>query len=113
VFFLCALTAVPRHTAVVVASGCVLSGLLRLVRLPRVYNVVRRQMDHDDTDLSDLWMTVGVPGLVYAGFVAAGAGLWLGQEWGVDTLAISCMALLLCSVSYAWDMLLWIASTLT
>jgi hypothetical protein len=58
---------------------------------------------------SDAWLYGIAPGVIYAGILAAAAGLWLGWPDSDVAMAALLLGLLLLCVRNAWDLVTWIA----
>jgi hypothetical protein len=112
VFFLCA---IPASNARIIAGTAIVTGLWRLIKIPKAISILHAQAREDpnaDIDASDWIVVVFVPMAVYIALFAAGAGFLLGKPWAVDVLAICCLVLLLNSIKGVWNMLIWVAATL-
>jgi hypothetical protein len=115
VFFLCCVITVPAGNTHLLAGSAIVSGFLRLTKMPGTYSLIRnetRRGAESGVELSD-WVTIVIlPTIVDLGLIAAGTGFFLDEPWAVYTLAACCLALLLGSARGAWDMLVWIATNL-
>jgi hypothetical protein len=58
---------------------------------------------------SDFWMYSCTPSLVYLALGVADVGLWSAADWAPRVLAAVLLALLLCGIRNAWDLVTWIA----
>lgn len=113
VLFLCCLTAVPVESPKLLAGATVISALIRLANIPstcgRLKGEARNKVEITRSD----WINIVLlPSCVYLTLLAAGIGLYCGAFWAIPLLAGSCLVLLLGAAYGAWDMLLWIATTL-
>ncbi len=58
---------------------------------------------------SDFWCYGAAPVVLYLGLAGAAAALWAGLEWAVHATAALLLALLLCGIRNAWDLITWMA----
>jgi hypothetical protein len=112
VLFLCCLTAVPVESPLLLAAGAAGSAVIRLVGIPAICRRLRAESERVDITRSDWFNIVLMPSAVYLALIASGAGLYLGALWAVPLLAGSCLVMVLGAAYGAWDMLIWIATTL-
>lgn len=115
VFFLCIVNAIPGSNARFIAAAAIVSGLWRLIKIPKAFSILHAQMREEpnpEIDVSDWIVVVFVPMAVYCALIAAGVGFLLDKPWAVEVLAACCLVLLLNAVKGIWDMLIWVASTL-
>jgi hypothetical protein len=114
VFILCVVTAIPGANSKIIATSTLVTGLWRLIKIPKAFSIVHAQAvkgEDGNIDASDWIVIVFMPMAVYLALIVAGIGFFMVKPWAVGVLAAACLVLLLNSVKGVWDMLLWIAST--
>lgn len=112
VLLLCCLVAVPVDSPLLLAGGAAGSALIRLGGIPATCRRLRAEAKRVEITRTDWFNIVLMPSGVYLALILAGAGLYSGAVWALPLLAGSCLFMLLGSAYGAWDMLLWIATTL-
>ena len=112
VLLLCILTAVPVESPLLLAGAAMISSLLRLIGMPATCRRLKEESANVEITRSDWFNIVVMPSCVYLALIAAGVGLLLGAFWAIPLLAGSCLVMLIGSAYGAWDMLIWIATTL-
>ena len=58
---------------------------------------------------TDFWCYGATPFALYLGLLGSAYALWAGQPWAVHAIAVLLLALLLCGVRNAWDLVTWMA----
>lgn len=112
VLFLCCLTAIPVESPLLLAAGAAGSAAIRLAGIPAICRHLRAEAQRVEITRGDWFNIVLMPSAAYLALILSGAGLLAGAVWAIPLLAASCLFMMLGSAYGAWDMLLWIATTL-
>jgi hypothetical protein len=110
VLSICATALVPRLPVQMRAVLFGLAALVGLVNAIRALVGLRAgALGTYSIDLSDFCCYGAAPVIIYLGLGAAAFVLWRGLDWAVHATAAMLIALLLCAIRNAWDLVTWMA----